>query len=144
MRGHLDKFAGDLQIHALHLGKIFEVLIQNIGDLQIADLYFVFRKQHQDQAERTGKVLQLIPFPDDALEVKIWVFHVFLSEQVFSKKEAPAGKNEELIRQKSDRAVQGRAENTGEHQQIQQDHPVALVAHQLIVCLVADEREENL
>ena len=83
MRRHLDEFACDLQIHALHLGEIGEILVEDIGDLQIADLYFVFGKQHQDQAERTGKVLQLVLFPDDAFKMKVGIFHAILTEQYF-------------------------------------------------------------
>ena len=77
MRGHLDKFAGDLEVHALHPRKIVQILLEDIGDLQIADLDFVFGKEHQDQAERTFKVLQLIFLSDDALEVITWILHLF-------------------------------------------------------------------
>ena len=81
MRRHLDEFTCNLQIHALHLGEIGEILVKDIGDFQITDLYFVFGQQHQDQAERTFKVLQLVLFPDDAFKMKVGIFHTILTEQ---------------------------------------------------------------
>ena len=75
MRGHLDELTCDLKIHALHFGKVGEILVKDIGDLDIADLYFIFGKQHEDKAERTFKVLKLILVAHDALQMKAGIFH---------------------------------------------------------------------
>ena len=73
--GHLNKLAGDLQVHALHLGQIFQVLVQYLGDFNIPDLNFIFRKQHQDQAQGAFKILKLVFFLYDAFKKKAWIFH---------------------------------------------------------------------
>ena len=75
VRGHLDKLTCDFKIHALHFVKIFKVLIENIRDADIADLYFVFRQEEQDQAQRAFKILKLVLIPDNALQKETGIIH---------------------------------------------------------------------
>ena len=75
MRGHLDKLTCDLKIHALHFVKIFKVLIENIRNADIADLYFIFRQEEQDQAQRAFKILKLVLIPDNALQKETGIIH---------------------------------------------------------------------
>ncbi len=75
MGGHLHEFTRDLQIHALHLVQIRKVLIQDIGNNDVADLDLVFGKQHQDQAQRPFKILHLAFVAHDAFQIKIRIFH---------------------------------------------------------------------
>ena len=75
VRGHLDKLACDLKIHALHFVKIFKILIKNIRNADITDLYFIFRQEEQDQAQGAFKVLKLVLVPDNALQKETGIIH---------------------------------------------------------------------
>ena len=56
MGGHLDKLAGHLQVHGLHGVQIGQILVQNVGNIDVPDGDFVFGQEHQNQAQGTFKV----------------------------------------------------------------------------------------
>ena len=69
MRRHLDKLARDFQIHLLHLLKIGQILVKQLGDLDIAYFDLIFGEQHQYEVERAGKILQLVARMHDAFQM---------------------------------------------------------------------------
>ena len=75
MRRHLDELARNLKIHALHFRQIGKILVEYVGDLDVAYLDFVFGEEHQNKAERTLEVLKLVLFPNNALKMKAGIFH---------------------------------------------------------------------
>ena len=97
MRGHLHKFACDLQIHALHLLQVFQILVENIGDFDIADFDFIFGEEHQDQAERPFKVAELIPVVNHALEMIAWIIHGSSHDDHFAEIRAELGNRHQGI-----------------------------------------------
>ena len=72
---HLHEFAGDLQIHALHLVQPGQILVGDLGDADIADLDFILLKQHQDQAQGALEILQLVALMHNRFQMKVRVFH---------------------------------------------------------------------
>ena len=53
--GHDQKFAGDIHVFMVHLPDIFEVLIGDLNDRNVVDVYFVFFDQVHEQVQRTFK-----------------------------------------------------------------------------------------
>ena len=75
MRGHLHELARYFKIHFLHTVKVFKVLIEYLGYFYISYLYFIFRQQHKDKAERTVEILKLISVLNYAVKMKSRIVH---------------------------------------------------------------------
>ena len=58
MRRHRDELARHFKVELFALLEIGEILLQNESDRNVLDLYFIFRKQEENEIERTFKVLQ--------------------------------------------------------------------------------------
>ena len=58
MRRHRDELARHFKVELFALLEIGEILLQNERDRNVLDLYFIFRKQEENEIKRTFKVLQ--------------------------------------------------------------------------------------
>ena len=70
MGGHGYELAGDLQVHAPHLGQVVQILLQQRGDADILDLYPVAAEKLQDQLQGAVKVHVFTFAPDHSVQVK--------------------------------------------------------------------------
>ena len=75
MARHLHELACHLQIHMVHLVKIGQILIEYLGDADVAYLYFVFGQKHQNEAQRAFKVLHLLFCLDDPFQMEARILH---------------------------------------------------------------------
>ena len=73
IRRHLHKLARDLEIELFHGVEVLQILIEDVRDLDVADLDLILRQQQQDQAQRTFKIRHLALVMDDALEKISWI-----------------------------------------------------------------------
>ena len=73
IRRHLHKLARNLKIELFHGVEVLQILIEDVRDLDVADLDLVLRQQQQDQAQRTFKIRHLALVVDDALEKISWI-----------------------------------------------------------------------
>ena len=70
---HLHELARDLEIKLFHGVEVLQILIENLRDLDVADLDLILGQEQQDQAQRALKIRHLALVVDDALEKIGWI-----------------------------------------------------------------------
>ena len=136
---HGDELAGDLHIHPLHFIQIGQILLQNGGDLDILDLYFIFAQQQEDDVQRAVKILQRLAFRVyDAAEVVSRFIHAVRTPKVNSAQRKqqlhrPGADGFQSVQKSVAQKFQRCIEYPGQKQECQKRHAVALIAHQPVI-----------